>query len=796
MTSQRPEIQRVLVQLRSWIRRYVLVEGIAAVIALACLLFWLTFGLDVVYFWFSQLELPKWFRVASLIGMVTVIVGVALTWIGVRFFRKLDPSSLALALERKFPELNDRLITAVQMAERPGSGVQNSMVQRTTDEAVEKLSALELTRTLNPVPLKRMLVAAGVLLASVLGLGLANAQGMERWYNAYVLGRDNYWEPFRKNRLAIHVLAGPREQVRNFDEHGVYKHPRGEDLQIQATVPDQTQPPERVRLQYVGFSATGPRRGQLTMSRMGDSEFRHTFSRISNDQQLWFRGGDYVNRTPYRIQVVDPPRVDAISLKCDYPSYTGMDSLEDRDVRVVGMQVALPMETKFDLQATSNKTLLQVRVRTPNFEVAMGFSDDGKTPLPVKLTRLDVETSTSQTFTLNETSEAFFDATRKQFRVPLTITDKATEQLAGLSAESRFPLPVVADETIQIILFDEDQIESPSPSTLTVNGIVDQSPVVSTRRTGIGTVVTRIATIPIEGKITDDYGVAKAWFSYRTQDDLTEKRLPLAKQPGGQKEFRLEQAPGQFVERFNLIPLKLEDGQILTLNVSAEDGDDQNGPHVSLGEMFTFQIVSQDDLLAKMFEREVALRTRFEQVRGEVQELRKSFDGINEQVSQYEKATEKTADSQQVLLGYIDRALHQLRKNHTETRSIELAFRDLREELVNNRIDTAELLERIERRVIEPMSLINNADFNDVDRQMGALRLATERQSGMEAVSQETTASIDLLLQHIDAILAEMRDRGTINDLIQGLQDIIKREKQLLDQIEEKRIEDSFFGPS
>ncbi len=796
MSASRPEIRRVLNQLRSWIRRYVLVEGLAVLLALGCLLFWLTYGIDLVWFQFSQLELPHQFRVLTTIFMTVLLVGVAVYWIGLRFFRRMEEADLALALERQFPDLNDRLITAVQMEGLPTTPAQQAMLERTTNEAVSRLSQLELKKTLNPVPLRRMIVLAALLGGSVLGMGIANAAGVERWYQAYILGKNNYWEPFRKNDLLIQILTTPDERVRQFDEYGVYKHPRGSDLQIQALVPEHSVAPNRVRMQFVGFSPTGTRRGQLSMSRTGDSEFRHTLTRVVNDQQLWFRGGDFVNRMPFRIQVVDPPRVDSVSLKCDYPSYTGMDALEDREVRVSGMQVALPMETRFDLNALANKPIRAATIRTPHFELSFGRDETGE-PLPSRLLILDAETTSARAVPIDADLNSLFTKDFRGFSLPLIITTHAAEQLAKLETQATLPLPLVADETLQIILLDEDLIQSQEPATLTFNGIVDLPPVVETRRTGVGTVVTRNATIPLEGKITDDYGVASAWFMYRTNDNLDEKRQPLSRQPDGQKDFKLQQSQDQPFERLNLIPLKLEEGQILTMSVYAEDGDTLNGPHVSHGEMFTFHIVSQDELLAKLFDREVSLRTRFEQVRSEIQELRKSLEGTQAQLAGTSEAngTQTKADPQ-VMLGYIDRALHQLRKNHTETRSIELGFRDMRDEMINNRIDTAELLERIERRIIEPMSLLNQSEFFEVDRNLGTFRLAVERQTSAEAPAAESITSVDRLLQRIDSILAEMRDRGTINDLIQGLQDIIKREKQLLEQIEEKRIEDSFFGPA
>jgi len=793
----RPEIQRVLRRLRRWIRRYVLLEGLAATIALACLLFWMTFGIDLAYFQLSRLELPGWFRIACTIGMAAILGGSIVTWVGLKLLRRMPQADLALALERKFPELNDRLITAVELADRSPDGPHAAMLDRTINEAVSRLGEIRVQETINPLPLRRMFIAAGVLAASVLALGIAHAQGMERWYNAYILGKDNYWEPFRRNELEIQIIAQPGDRIRKFDSNGVYKHPRGADLQLLAAVPDNAISPERVQLQYISFNGAGQQRGQVNMARMGANEFRHPLIRVVDDHELWFRGGDFVTRRPLRVRVVDPPRVDALELKCDYPSYTGMDTLEDQLVRVSGMQVALPMETEFELRAAVNKPLRKVVLRSSHYELSFGFDSatEGHTALPTRLTRINSETTEVRSRTLPEPPEAFLSKDRKQFHVKLKTGTTSQEQLEKSFEKLTWPLPLVPDDTLQISLEDEDQIYSPEPATLMVNGIVDQPPTVETRRTGIGTAVTRMATIPVEGKLTDDYGVEAAWFGYRTDQNEKEEQQPLAHPPAGQKEFRLQQAPDVQVEYFNLIPLQLQEGQKLTLAVTARDGDNQNGPHEAHGELFTFQIVSTEELLAKLADREMSLRSRFEQNRSEVSDLRQSLVKMQAQIAELEASGDRSALAVSVVAAYVDRGLHQVRKNHTESRSIEVSFRDLRDEMVNNRVATGELLERIERRVIEPLSLINSQDFLTVDQFLGSLRLAVERQQGMSETAADVLPAIDTLLAHMDAVLAEMKDRGTLNDVIQNLQKMIELQEKLLEQTENKRIEDSFFTP-
>src|SRR5689334_5507013 len=107
------EAATVLNRLRSRIRQYVLLEGLALVIALLGTLFWGSFLVDWCYFHFSRLELPRWFRAAVLIIGIGALAFGLVAWVVLRYFRSMRAKALALVLERRFPELDDRLITAV-----------------------------------------------------------------------------------------------------------------------------------------------------------------------------------------------------------------------------------------------------------------------------------------------------------------------------------------------------------------------------------------------------------------------------------------------------------------------------------------------------------------------------------------------------------------------------------------------------------------------------------------------------------------------------------------------------------
>src|SRR5690606_11994227 len=76
------------------------------------------------------------------------------------------------------------------------------------------------------------------------------------------------------------------------------------------------------------------------------------------------------------------------------------------------------------------------------------------------------------------------------------------------------------------------------------------------------------------------------------------------------------------VERFDVLPLQLEPGRKLTLSLNARDGDDINGPHETQGQVFTMTIVTEDELRADLYDKEMHLRLRFELLREDIDQIR------------------------------------------------------------------------------------------------------------------------------------------------------------------------------
>src|SRR5262245_21610887 len=132
-STVRPEVLDVLGRLRGRIRRYVALEGTAIVLVVVGAAFWVSLAID---YWFELTSPAR----AFLLAVVMAGVAVAFVWyFALRVLRGLRHRGLALVLERHFPQLNDRLITAVELSDSPGerSELTAAMFRQTSDEAAE-----------------------------------------------------------------------------------------------------------------------------------------------------------------------------------------------------------------------------------------------------------------------------------------------------------------------------------------------------------------------------------------------------------------------------------------------------------------------------------------------------------------------------------------------------------------------------------------------------------------------------------------------------------------------------------
>lgn len=802
------EITNLLNRLSKKIRRYILLEGTARLLAVIGLIFWFSFIVDWVYFQFSHLELPIWFRASYILISLTAILVLSGSFIFLRLMKRMKRKALALVLEKRFPELNDRLATAIELNEdnRPQNALTQAMLARTVKEVAQGSQQLPLEDVFDKRPLRRAVFGAFALFISILSLAVINQPAMARWAKGYLELQSDYWN--RETGLIVKVIAQPGDRIKEFQDLS-YKHGLGNDLTLLVETVDSTKAPERVQLTYRMQNGRGG--GRTVMSRMGEGRFKHTITDLLDGIQVWVSGNDFTNPEPYVVEVVETPVLDQIQLDCYYPKYTGLNQVDSdtgkplADIQnVQGTQIALPINTNFNMISTANKPITRYSFETDQLKLQLERKTKDSTTDPSNfLAWKNADGTVINQIELNRSHVAqMIDTDGHHFRIPFALTTEEKHETLSLKTNS-IPknIPLLADQPIRIYLEDEDGLLVTEPIRLSINGIVDQAPKVDTQLTGIGKSVTRKAMIPLEGVITDDYGIQSAHFDFLVDQEKDFRPRPFRKKPTGKpKEFILQRSENNRWERFEVLPLDLKVGQKLSLTVKAKDADNLSGPHQTHGEIYHFEIVTDEELLSLLYSKELNLRKRFEQIYKEVRQTRDDLSQRVEQLQHSQTIKEKQKQGQsdpgwQATLVEIsnavatsaDRSLYGTRKNATETASIVESFHDIRAELVNNGVATTQILGRIDDKILEPLTIIHLQDFPDVDQQLGLFRLAIEKEDSPLQEIQTSIELLDAMLVRMQNVLNEMQDLLEFHEAIEMLKNLIEKEKELTEDTKKFR---------
>ncbi|NUQ61039.1 MAG: hypothetical protein HUU20_01025 [Pirellulales bacterium] len=728
-----PAIRSALASLRRRIRRYVWAEGLAAAVAWLGLAFWISLAID----WFF--EPPPAVRGIVLAAALLVFAGVLFKLVVRRAFVRLSDRNMAMLLERRFPQFHESLLTAVELSEhRPGPSECNPlMLEHTCRLAAAPIREVRLGEVFNPRPLRQAMAGAAFLALSVAVLAIGLPGAIEIWTRRNLGFSNDLWP--RRTRLA----------VEGFDK-GLVKVARGADFDVVARA-DLRMPlvPKTVEIRY---RAEGGSRGRATMVREGTADrsrdrfqaYTHTFRGVLAPMEFDVFGGDAAVRD-LRIEVVDNPTLVEMFLDCRYPEYMQRPA---RTVPVSGA-MRIPQGTDITIRARSNKDLVQVEVRSA--------LDDASEPEVLQI------------------------AGRGNSR--------AVEYRAG---------PLTGDKSLLFTLLDSDGIKSREPVRLVLAALPDEPPMLAVRLQGIGPAITPQAQLPAVGRITDDYGLARTWFEYGI-DDQDAHDQPIPTQEGNPTELKLQSA-------LEVRDLKLKPGQKFLLAAKASDrynlGD---APNVGTSERWLLEVVTPEQLRAMLEARELVLRQRFESIIEEVVETRDSLlrvdfasDGKKEPEKVGEKppsaepgdAPESGPPTPERLVALrtlrVQRALQNSRKDAHEVLGVAEAFDDIRQELVNNRIDTTELRIRLEQGIVGPLERIGGEMFPELERRLDELLGALSNDAQGPRKRDLAREQSDAILLAMRQVLGRMIELEDFNEAVELLRQIVNLQEKLNDQTKQR----------
>jgi hypothetical protein len=222
-----------------------------------------------------------------------------------------DP--LAIAVEARYPDLADRLISALQLSrERDPEryGMSPQLIADAVHEAVAPVRHLDFGRIL---ALRRVAgrAALGLLALGLLSAGAAaDPDSASIWFRRNVLLHNVRWP--QKTYLVVDPDLFPNRVARIV---------RGADLVVTARSVGEEHP-DKVTIFYRDSEGE---RGKATMKAdLAGHLYRHEFPAIAYPITFRLEGGDEVT-DDYRIEVLDAPEVMEISVEISFPAYAGRD---------------------------------------------------------------------------------------------------------------------------------------------------------------------------------------------------------------------------------------------------------------------------------------------------------------------------------------------------------------------------------------------------------------------------------------------------------------------------------------
>ena len=728
-----PNVEKLLAKLRRRVRVYVWLEGLALAVIWIVVAFWLSLGMDYLPVLAGADEMPRAARVLVLLATSAGLVYILYRWILRRAFVQLANRSLALLLERQYPEFRDALMTAVDLSEEGDSPLElhHSMFEESVAEAVSQTNKVRVSKVFNRSPLLRKLICATLAFGSVVIFAVFAHEAFATWTSRILMLSDTPWP----RRASIEVLGFEQTPL---------KVAEGSDFVVRVRA-DATRPTPPPELCVIYYELDGGETGRVNMSKDGESREGYQHYRFDGKP---FKGmlesvsfdviGFDARVKDLDIQVVKSPSVTGVEMDCELPEYTGR--LPRKQAWRPG--TSLPTGSEVRLTVASSKPLREVVLE-------------------------NLDTGESETLQFSEESE---------------------------TSQFDYQLPTLSEPVgLQISLIDTDGISSQQPYRLAIATLADLPPRIDVLMQGIGSAITPQARIPLQGEITDDYGINKSWFDITSEEEQTTRKVEFDLAQRGQVEAVLDLRE-QATQENNA--WRLDTGKSIILAVKSDDlydlGDTAN---VGQGDEYSLNVVTSDELLALLEANELNLKRRFEQVISEMKATRDRLLRLqaglqpNANDASAEPGDQNVSNEQiwSLRVLQVQRANQQGDKSRLELEGVAAAFNNIREQIINNRVDTEERKIRLQTQIIDPLNQIAIEQFPQWQQTLVDLQVQFEANVADQPRTTAAVEEANELLLAMEEVLNKMLELETYNELVDLVRSIIREQSEIADETKDQR---------
>ena len=326
------------------------------------------------------MPLPTSVRIALLVGVIGAAGYLLYRYLIQPLRVKLTPHDVALNVERKHRDLEDRLVSALQFGEAETEDpIKSHLLQRLVTDAVERTDGIDFKATIDKSKKRKHIGIAAAVFAGCALIALIFPAELNISLNR-LLSPWEKTEPVFTTKLTV--------------EPGNARILRGRSLAINLEVTGKAADKARLIYKKGDSAADTESQGQeIDMMQIEGEKHRFGYEIFNiNENMEYYVTANGIESERYTVEVFDMPKVTAVEVTYAYPEYTQLNPITQQgegDIRAVAGSQA-------EVRITTNKAIESATLTVEAQDPTPMLISDGRT----LTTTLDVLTDGKYTVKL------------------------------------------------------------------------------------------------------------------------------------------------------------------------------------------------------------------------------------------------------------------------------------------------------------------------------------------------------------------------------------------------------------
>ncbi len=494
------------------------------------------------------MPLPSAVRIALLVIGAGVIVYLLYKYLVQPLRASLTPRDIALNVERNHPDLEDRLVSAIEFGNRESTDpIEAHMLQRLLEDTVERVKGVNFKATIDHSRTRKHVGIAALVIVGCFVLSLLFPTEIHTSLLRVLVPWEKT-DPILTTKLAV--------------EPGNARILRGKSLPIHVTVTGKSA--EKVVLTYGDIGAqqsstSEVKKDQQQINMLQNPNDKRGFAyeifNIDADMEYAVVANEATSER-YTVEVFEMPKVTEISVAYTYPDYTGLKPV----VQTGTGDIHAVVGTQAEIRLTTNKAI--------------------------------------QTATFSRKTDVMGDLQVSAEELRTTPEPVSTEMAISGGNTLTTTTGVVENGSYAIQLLCIDGFNNEIPIEYTIKAIPDAVPEVVIKEPGRDVKATKLDEVEIIAEATDDYGVAELKLMYRVGSDaLQELVMESSKEavdshPSAVSNENLlpESRIADGTYTFYLEEFDVEPGDIISYYAHATDNNTRTGPGEASSDIYFIEI--------------------------------------------------------------------------------------------------------------------------------------------------------------------------------------------------------------